>query len=557
MRHAGQWGQRFILIGFGFVAALFALEGLLRVGGLLFQSRVAAGGRVSLESGGGIRILCLGESTTAGLTGAADPYPLQLERILNERAGDRTKFRVFNGGEVATTSDVIVAKLSNRLEDLKPHIVVAMMGINDGPLSDPAFQVGGSLRVWKLAKMLYHSHRAKRPKPLREQADELEMRANKVLRNWPAVAADLAEQLTRLEPDDPRGFLILAQAQQRLGRRHRAVESFAKAIEVDASAVVAYAHDVADVENRDLDEALARFDANANALVARAILALRRSEVGAAKELARRSTDLDPENVVGLLVHGHALLNDGLIAEATSRFELALTLNPRLVQLLAARSLVGSPALRKIAASESARDPSAPAESGAERSFLRGKKELAQRHRYLGLRWTWQRIARGEVERATEDLRKLAEFDEEEDARLRLRAFGQLAVLEWQAGNADEAEYYHEQIADYLDRSDSPVTRKNYMSLWRELHQRGIQLVAMQYPMRPLAPLQRLLAEASDVVLVDNEHVFKRALLGRPFTELFVDLFAGDFGHATAEGNRILAENVADSILNLVALREN
>jgi hypothetical protein len=53
-----------------------------------------------------------------------------------------------------------------------------------------------------------------------------------------------------------------------------------------------------------------------------------------------------------------------------------------------------------------------------------------------------------------------------------------------------------------------------------------------------------------------NDHVFKRALLGRPYTEIFVDLFAGDFGHATLEGNRLLAENVADTILTLVALRE-
>jgi tetratricopeptide (TPR) repeat protein len=557
MRETGQWGQRFILVAFGCVAALFAIEGLLRAGGLLFQSRVAAGNRASLESSDGtIRILCLGESTTAGLAGAEGPYPLQLERILNERAGDRTKFRVFNGGEVATSSDVIVAKLADRLEKFNPHIVVAMMGINDGPLSDPAFQVGGSLRVWKLAKMLYHSHRAKRPKPLGEQADELEMRATRVLRNWPTVAADLAEQLTRLAPDDPRGFVILAQAQQGLGQGDRAVESFAKAIEVDASAVVAYAHDVPGVENHHLDKALARFDANADALGARAILALRRGAVRAAKEFARRLIALDPENVVGLLVDGHMLLNDGLNAEATSRFELALAVDPRLVQILATRPLVGSPALRKLVASESVQEPSAPAESGAERWFRRGDKDRQQRYRFLGLRGAWQRTARGEVERATEDLRAITEFDDEEDAPLRLRAFGQLAVVAWQAGDADQAEYYHQQIEDYLDRSESPVTRKNYMSLWRELHERGIQMVAMQYPMRPLAPLQRLLSEASDVVLIDNEHVFKRALLGRPYTEIFVDLFAGDFGHATVEGNRLIAENVADTILTLVAVRD-
>lgn len=73
----------------------------------------------------------------------------------------------------------------------------------------------------------------------------------------------------------------------------------------------------------------------------------------------------------------------------------------------------------------------------------------------------------------------------------------------------------------------------------------------MQYPMRRLDPLREMLAPASDVVFVSNERIFKDALLGRPYSEIFADLFAGDFGHTNIEGNNILAGNVAEAILKL------
>ena len=36
------------------------------------------------------------------------------------------------------------------------------------------------------------------------------------------------------------------------------------------------------------------------------------------------------------------------------------------------------------------------------------------------------------------------------------------------------------------------------------------------------------------------------------YDDLFTDRFAGDFGHATKKGNRLIAENVAKHILNNV-----
>jgi hypothetical protein len=51
------------------------------------------------------------------------------------------------------------------------------------------------------------------------------------------------------------------------------------------------------------------------------------------------------------------------------------------------------------------------------------------------------------------------------------------------------------------------------------------------------------------VIFVDNERVFKEALKKGEYRDYFSDTFAGDFGHCTEKGNRLLAENIANVIL--------
>ena len=51
------------------------------------------------------------------------------------------------------------------------------------------------------------------------------------------------------------------------------------------------------------------------------------------------------------------------------------------------------------------------------------------------------------------------------------------------------------------------------------------------------------------IIFVDNEMVFRKALKQASYDEYFTDMFAGDFGHCTPKGNRLLAENIANVIL--------
>jgi len=58
-----------------------------------------------------------------------------------------------------------------------------------------------------------------------------------------------------------------------------------------------------------------------------------------------------------------------------------------------------------------------------------------------------------------------------------------------------------------------------------------------------------MLKPYEDIIFVDNEMTFKNALKQSRCDEYFADMFAGDFGHCTPRGNRLLAKNIADSIL--------
>ena len=93
------------------------------------------------------------------------------------------------------------------------------------------------------------------------------------------------------------------------------------------------------------------------------------------------------------------------------------------------------------------------------------------------------------------------------------------------------------------------MTRDNYIEIHRLLRERGIVLMAMTYPLRPLDPMRWLLDSTDGVLFVDHEERFRRELQEHGYRALFVDHCNGDSGHATPRGNRILADEVATAIL--------
>ncbi|MEI7752582.1 MAG: tetratricopeptide repeat protein, partial [Candidatus Omnitrophota bacterium] len=147
--------QKTALIFLGLILTTVILEAGLRLGGFVLTSIQEHRNRISISRRGVYRILCLGESTTAG------EYPRFLEESLNQR-DIGIKFSVIDKGVPGIRTSAIVALLEANLATYHPDMVITMMGINDygphlpyEPLSDSkVINFFKSYRTYKLIQLL-------------------------------------------------------------------------------------------------------------------------------------------------------------------------------------------------------------------------------------------------------------------------------------------------------------------------------------------------------------------------------------------------------------------
>jgi len=116
-------------------------------------------------------------------------------------------------------------------------------------------------------------------------------------------------------------------------------------------------------------------------------------------------------------------------------------------------------------------------------------------------------------------------------------------------GKIPESESRFDKAANLEEKYLSPLTIVNYRRIKEIVLERGIKLVSVQYPLRKLESLKNILREEGGVVFVDNERTFKEAVKNESYEQYFVDNFAGDFGHFSTYGNKLIAENIADAII--------
>src|SRR3989338_631778 len=127
-----------------------------------------------------------------------------------------------------------------------------------------------------------------------------------------------------------------------------------------------------------------------------------------------------------------------------------------------------------------------------------------------------------------------------------------LAVLYKLQGKNALAEEYFSNLSNLQRDYYTHETRYNYLRLKDVLAKEGITLVCMQYPMRSIEPLKKLFKNSEGILFVDNEKVFTEALARSSYNQYFTDMFGGDFGHCTPEGNRLIAENLTNVLLNVI-----
>ena len=148
-------------------------------------------------------------------------------------------------------------------------------------------------------------------------------------------------------------------------------------------------------------------------------------------------------------------------------------------------------------------------------------------------------VLRGRLDDAERALTPLAEIpaDEEGARAVATRAEGALVVLNAQRKRLDELATHRRRYRELVGPRMNPATATNYLTLVRMLAARGIPLVAVGYPARDAQPLRDLLADRDNVVVVDNEETFIQASIEQPLKDVYIDLFAGIFGHMTASGH--------------------
>ena len=487
--------QKAILVLLGLLLSLLILEIGLNLAGFTLTVLQENRNRISLKTESDYRILCLGESTTQG------EYPPFLAASLNRN--DRgVKFAVFDQGKGGTNTNIILKDAETYLDQYHPDMVVAMMGINDGigylPQEDPSASAMTlflqSFKTYKLARMLW-LHMV-----IRAQEADLPIGASQT-QDMPAPG------------DSHKKYENPISNQGRLARTEAGVQ-------------------------RIYSEAVNYYQ--------------QQRRFGGAEGSLKKALELNPRDERLYVELGSVYRRHGRFGQAKASLEKARKLNPGDAEIY-----------REFASIDKDQGEFALAESSLEKSLELDPKN-GQVYFELGNLHQQQ----GQPTRAEVDFRKGLELNpENEQAYVQLasvyRQQGQLkqaarrlkAVAEHfgpharglyeESAAARRAEYYNQ-----ANQTAAAATTRNYRALKVMLDKRKIRLVCVQYPMRPVAALKKIFAgEAGAIIFVGNENNFGDAVRQNGLDAYFRDMFAGNFGHCTDRGNKLLGDNIAQAIM--------
>ncbi len=504
------------LVIFGTVAALLFVEIALRTsGGLISMAREIRNRRV-ISQEGAYRILCLGESTTEG------QYTPILEELLN-KSNLGIAFEVIDEGRGGTSTAVILSILERSLKEYDPHMVVIMMGINDGEWvwTNPV-EYENKLSV-KLILWLKGMRLNKLATYIRDG-----------LRNRGRIERSPGEIRKASTPND-----------ETVPNRQPYV--YGK-----------YEPDEYENLKSYFENAISTAPKNPHRYVNLGDLYLIRGREDEAESLYKKAIDADPDEPHGYSALGTLYCRQGRYVEAEKTYKSGIRadgMTQWLYNDLA--DLYRQTGERRkeeaVLRSSIAADPKSP--------------------------WAYYKLASlyaaDKNHAALEQLYK----DAIQADRLNTWMYHELGKFYIEVGKEDKAAEILAQgkaAAAGLDRAGAPLdllpgkrelgglerrpgqypkieTIRNYRKLRDAVLNHGAKLVCMQYPMRDIEPLRQILGRVKNIIYVENRDNFRAAVRSRPATDIFVDMFGGDFGHCTMAGNTLIAQNLAKTILEEVS----
>jgi len=506
------------------------LEIGIRAGGFIFFSLQEHRNRLSVKKRGTYRILCLGESTTG--FGGRNSYPRQLENILNQR-GKEIQFSVINKGSPGADTIRIVAQLENNLNKYNPNMVITMMGINDSYDSKAYDDIANQrntpflkdFRIYKLGKFLHRRiiNKAKEKEVALFETSESEKNIVLQLNNHLDEQENILKKVVENNPKSHDAYCQLAEYYWEREEFDKSDEIFKKAIEVNPDNHLAY-----------VEVAMHYFESG---------------EHDKAKEILKKAIEISPDGLDAYLK----------LIEYYSFWQQNEKAKELFKKAFIDKGSRGGDNIFKRAVEQDPANPKAYIKLGeyymdieenekAEKVF---KKAIALNSSQAY--WAYVELGsyyrmKGMYDQAEEILKKAIEvnpeshwvFDELLAVLYEKQVKNKLAMTDLRKSNDWNPEYYN------------TVTQYNYQRLKEIVTSRGIKLVVMQYPLRNLEPLKKMFKDTRDVIFIDNEKVFKKALAQSDYGEYFYDQFGGDFGHCTAKGNRLLAGNITDVILKKI-----
>jgi len=504
--------QKIGLVIFGlFLVAILAEVGL-RMGGFLLVSLQEYRNRISIRQKGTHRIMCLGESTTADF-GYGNSYPFQLEKILNQQ-DIGIRFKVINKGVPRINTGFILAHLEENLNKYNPDMVITMMGINDEN-DDSTYEdvldrrttlFFESFKVYKLLK-LFRLHIINKVGEIRARGSRKYVA--QVNDPNPLPINNNKQKLPKEPIENFQTYFESGIGYRRMGEFDKAEEMFKRAIEMDPR--------------------------NYRTYIELGWHYCRQEKMDKAEEVFKKSIEINPGNNLAYVELGQLYFDVKKLDKAEETFKKSIEVNPgnnsayvELGQLYCYK--------KKFDMAEKILNK---AEEVFKKSIEAGD---ADNHAYIKLGLLYCDL--GKWNKAEEIFKKAIEIEPKSGS-----IYGAL-------GNCYQASGRHKLAEESFKEANrlrlglyNTITRHNYQRLKEILNQRGVKLVCVQYPMRKIETLKRMLEPCEGIIFVDNENVFKQAIKHKNYDEYFTDRWVGDFGHCTPEGNKLLAENITTVIL--------
>ncbi len=528
--------KKIILTISGIFFAVIVFELGLRLGGFIFLSLQEYRNRIAIKQKGSYRIMCLGESTTAG---GDFSYPSQLEETLNQR-DIGIEFTVINKGVPGVNTLHILASLENNLNQYQPDMVITMMGINDSyvkhyeGIPDAGTRLFQKFKICKFFRIVWRhiANKIREARTYEQEQNKEEAKLRSSLSDG-ELNEQYPEQISSGQAED---FFKLGKFYRNQGKHVHAEELFKKALELDPQNDWAY--------------------------VELGWIYINQSKYSQAEETFKKALELNPQNDEAYFKLGDIYGYQRKRAQAEAILKKALELIP------------GN---KKVYRNLGKFYRTFKKHSQAE-EFFKETLELNPQNdtAYIALGWVY--IDQAQYSQAEESFKKALELNPQnteayvelgwiyavQDKHLQAaemfkkaikagleneNLYRGLVVFSEEIGEYDVAKEYSKILTEMGLIRYRTVTLDNYRKLKEILDKRMIKLVCAQYPMRSIEPLMRVFRKQKDVIFVDNERIFKEAVKKPGYKEYFRDMFAGDFGHCTPKGNKLLAENIAKVIL--------